>query len=72
MTADARSVANAPAGGGMVATEIQGLPAATTSDGAAIVRRGGNGVVVEADAANAAALDSYRPLLNAIAQASDA
>ena len=63
-------VANVIAGGGMVPTEIQGLAAAQRDDGTGILWRGGNGVLVEADAANAAALDTYRPLLEAIAQAS--
>jgi hypothetical protein len=56
---------------GMRPSTIQGLSAATKTDGSSIVWVGANGVVVEADAANANAnaLQRYRPLLDAIAEA---
>jgi hypothetical protein len=57
---------------GMRPTTIQGLSAATNTDGSSIVWVGANGVVVEVDAANAKALKRYQPLLDAIAQATKA
>ena len=52
---------------GFGSTTIEGLPAAT--NGPAIVWVGKNGVIVDAEAENPGVLALYRPLLNAIAQA---
>jgi hypothetical protein len=57
---------------GMEATRIQGLDAVTNNAHSVILWVGANGVMIEADASSASTLDTYRPLLDAVAAASRA